>query len=99
MPSFSLAMLAALSPLAATAAAQPPSATPVWVGIEHSRSFAVPAGAKAGDSLKPRIAHVGKDETLIPVHLHIAADGSRRIECREDHATRPDSPIRPEAQR
>lgn len=98
MRSLSLAMLAALSPLA-VAATPPPSAEPVQVGIEHSRSFAVPAGAKAGDSLKPRIAHVEEDKTRIPLHLHIAADGSSRIECREEHATRPGSQARVEAQR
>lgn len=88
MRSLPLVLLAAFSPLAAAADRPPQDAELpiVKVGIEQSRAFALPAGAKAAGVVKPKIAHVEEDETRIPVHLHIAADGSTRVECREGHS-------------
>jgi hypothetical protein len=87
MRNIALAALAILSPLAG--AADQPGAKPappvVHVGIEHSHSFSLPAGAKASDA-KPRVAEVEADGHLIPLHLHIDEQGNAQIECREAHA-------------
>ncbi|MCK7592581.1 hypothetical protein [Pseudomarimonas salicorniae] len=85
MRSFTPATLLALIPLAVAAQPnKPETVTTIELGIEHSLPMAREAGAKA--AAKPEFAIVEEDGHLIPLHLHVAADGSSRIECREDHA-------------
>lgn len=92
MRQLAFAVLAVFSPLAFAADRPGPGpqaiepAPVLHVGIEHALPLAVPPGAKAGDGLKPKVAHVEEDETRLPLHLHIAADGSSRIECGEQHS-------------
>lgn len=88
MRSLPLVLLAASLPLAAADRTDVTLPATVEIGIELSQGFARPAYAAKGAVSKPGGDAVEEDGTLIPVHLHVAADGSARIECREDHAVR-----------
>lgn len=93
MRSLPLALLAVALPLAAADRPASSGPTQIEIGIEHSQGFARPAGVAKGALSKPGGDAVEEDGTLIPVHLHVAADGSTRIECREEHAVRRVTPV------